>query len=73
MAAMLNKAQSLLNCLKVTSGGATVTQNFLVVCTETKHDTFNHNPSTIVAMEKKAFTCFPHSLKRVLYNAEHIF
>jgi len=70
---MLNKAQSLLNCLKVTSDGAAVTKNFLAVSTETKHDAFNHNPSPIVAMEKKAFTCSPHSLKRVLYNAEYIF
>jgi hypothetical protein len=38
----------------VTSAGATVTQNFLVVSMETKHDEFNHNPSPIVAMGKKS-------------------
>jgi len=70
---MLNKAQSLLDSFKVMSGGATVTQNFLVVSTETKHDAFNHNPNPIVAMEKKAFTCSPHSLKTVLHNAEYTF
>jgi hypothetical protein len=37
----------------VTSGGATVTQNFLVVSTETKNEAFNHNPSPIVAIYKK--------------------
>jgi hypothetical protein len=57
----------------VTSGGATGTQNFLVVSMETKHDAFSHNPSPIVAMEIKAFSCSPHSIKRVLYNAEYIF
>lgn len=36
------------------SGGATVTQNFLVVSMETKHDTLNHNPSPTVAVEKKS-------------------
>jgi len=57
----------------VTSGGATVTQNFLLVSMQTKHDAFNHNPSPVVATEKTAFNCSPHSLNRVLYNAEYIF
>ena len=70
---MLNKAQSLLNCFNMTSGGATGTQNFLVVSMETMHDAFSHNPSPVVALDKKAFSCLPYSLKRVLDNAEYIF
>jgi hypothetical protein len=59
---MLNKAEALFNCFKVTPGGANVTQNFLVVSKETKQDAFNHNPSGLVAMETKAsHVCPIHS------------